>query len=147
LRENCFAVISRRGGKEAGPVHIVKPRAYLASALLLLMLAPRIAAAQEFRVQILSAPHRTDLAGCATGKRVQRSTIITVGLDAYVEGVLAGEAAILRNHAALQTMAILARTWALRYRGRYHAQGFDFCSLTHCQVFRLPRGPHGRYPP
>ncbi|HXH49479.1 MAG TPA: SpoIID/LytB domain-containing protein, partial [Terriglobia bacterium] len=64
-----------------------------------------------------------------------------------VEGVLAGEAGIFRNHAALQAMAILARTWALRYVGRHRAQGFDFCSLTHCQVFRLPRSPRKRYSP
>ena len=36
-------------------------------------------------------------------------------------------------------MAILARTWALRWQGRHRGQGFDFCSLTHCQVFRLPQ--------
>jgi stage II sporulation protein D len=33
-------------------------------------------------------------------------------------------------------MAILARTWAIRWRGRHQAEGFDFCSLTHCQAFR-----------
>jgi stage II sporulation protein D len=42
-------------------------------------------------------------------------------------------------------MAVLARTWALRYRGRHRTEGYDFCSLTHCQVFRLPGGPERRY--
>ena len=61
-----------------------------------------------------------------------------VDLDSYVSGVLRGEAAVLRSPAARQAMAILARTWAERRRGRHAGQGFDFCSLTHCQVFRLP---------
>lgn len=60
-----------------------------------------------------------------------------VGLEFYVSGVLSGEAATLQSSAARSAMAILAQTWALRWQGRHHAQGFDFCSLTHCQVFRL----------
>jgi stage II sporulation protein D len=70
-----------------------------------------------------------------------RLQIITkVDLESYVSGVLRGEASVLHAPAARQAMAILARTWALRWRGRHSAVGFDFCSLTHCQVFRLPQG-------
>jgi stage II sporulation protein D len=65
--------------------------------------------------------------------------IVKVDLDSYVSGVLGGEASTLKAPAARAAMAILARTWALRWQGRHRAQGFDFCSLTHCQVFRLPR--------
>jgi len=64
--------------------------------------------------------------------------IATVDLETYVEGVLAGEVAILKAPPALEAMAVVARTWALGARGRHRADGFDFCSLTHCQVFRLP---------
>jgi len=64
--------------------------------------------------------------------------ITDVDLESYISGVLSGEAATLQTHAARAAMAILARTWALRWQGRHHAQGFDFCSLTHCQAFRLP---------
>jgi stage II sporulation protein D len=64
-----------------------------------------------------------------------------VDLETYVAGVLTGEASTLRSPAALAAMAVVARTWALRSRGRHRAQGFDFCSLTHCQVFRLPSEP------
>ncbi len=64
--------------------------------------------------------------------------VAPVDLETYVQGVLAGEAATLKSSPALRAMAILARTWALRSRGRHRAQGFDFCSLTHCQFFRLP---------
>jgi stage II sporulation protein D len=66
----------------------------------------------------------------------QLQIITRVGLESYVTGVLAGEASVLRSSGARQAMAILARTWALRWRGRHGKQGFDFCTLTHCQVFR-----------
>ena len=64
--------------------------------------------------------------------------ITQVDLESYVSGVLRGEASIIQASAARRAMAILARTWALRSHGRHHADGFDFCSLTHCQVFRFP---------
>jgi stage II sporulation protein D len=67
--------------------------------------------------------------------------VAAVDLEMYVAGVLAGEAATLKSPPALRAMAVLARTWALRSRGRHRAQGFDFCSLTHCQFFRLPSEP------
>jgi stage II sporulation protein D len=62
--------------------------------------------------------------------------VLPTDLESYVAGVVAGEAAIFRAPAAREAMAILARTWALRRRGRHQAEGFDFCTLTHCQVFR-----------
>ncbi len=67
--------------------------------------------------------------------------VLPTDLESYVAGVLAGEAAILRSPAAREAMAILARTWAIRWRGRHQAEGFDFCSLTHCQAFRPPVVP------
>jgi stage II sporulation protein D len=57
-------------------------------------------------------------------------------LEDYVAGVLAGEAATYKTPQALRAMAIAARTYAVRFRGRHSAEGFDFCSLTHCQSFK-----------
>lgn len=57
-------------------------------------------------------------------------------LEDYVAGVLAGEAATYGQPQALRAMAIAARTYAVRFRGRHGAEGFDFCSLTHCQNFK-----------
>ncbi len=57
-------------------------------------------------------------------------------LDDYVAGILAGEAATYRTPQALRAMAIAARTYAIRFRGRHSADGYDFCSLTHCQSFK-----------
>ncbi len=68
--------------------------------------------------------------------RPGRLTVIhAVGLEEYVAGVLAGEAGEIRHPESLKAMAVAARTFALRSRGRHAAAGFDFCSLTHCQVY------------
>lgn len=67
--------------------------------------------------------------------------IRTVPLDDYVRDVVVNEIAVGRQDAALarpvyETQAILARTYAVRVRGRHGAEGFDLCSTTHCQVYR-----------
>ena len=47
-----------------------------------------------------------------------------------------GEAAIRSAPAALEALAITARTFALANLRRHGAHGFDLCELTHCQVTR-----------
>jgi len=54
-------------------------------------------------------------------------------LEKYVAAVLAGESSVFRSGEALRAMAIAARTYAIRLRGRHANEGFDFCSTTHCQ--------------
>jgi stage II sporulation protein D len=108
----------------------------------LLALTPCLYSAQVFRVQI-SSPANTQ--ANRAGSRNPRPITVAVDLDEYVEGVLAGEASTLRSPQALNAMAVIVRTWALRYRGRHHAQGFDFCTLTHCQVFRRAQDSSGGY--
>ncbi len=58
-------------------------------------------------------------------------------LEDYVAGVLAGESSVFRSDEALKAMAVAARTYAFRHRGRHQAEGFDFCDTTHCQDLRL----------
>ena len=98
-------------------------------------LAPTFAKVNEPPQTFLMRNARVTLTN--TGLQV----ITRVDLESYVSGVLRGEASVLQAPAARQAMAILARTWALRWQGRHRGQGFDFCSLTHCQVFRLPQDP------
>ncbi len=57
-------------------------------------------------------------------------------LDDYIAQVLAGEAVASSAPAALDALAITARTFALANRRRHGADGFDLCDLTHCQVVR-----------
>lgn len=68
----------------------------------------------------------------------RNSQIKTLSLDDYIVGVLAAEASIETESEALKAQAITSRTYALRNRGRHAAEGFDYCSTTHCQHFILP---------
>ncbi len=100
----------------------------------------RLLASSSFPFQLEAAP------GESRGVRVAEIfaggegvlAVVSIGLETYVSGVLAGEGATLNSPAAREAMAVVARTWAVRSRGRHRARGFDFCSLTHCQFFRLP---------
>jgi len=67
-----------------------------------------------------------------------------VELEGYVAGVLAGEAGDLAQPEALKAMAVAARSFAIRSRGRHAAEGFDLCSLTHCQVY-ASQAPQERF--
>ena len=57
-------------------------------------------------------------------------------LEDYVAAVIGGEAGNMRSTEALKAMAVVARTYALHFRGRHAAQGFDLCDSTHCQIMR-----------
>lgn len=71
----------------------------------------------------------------AAGGRLQLT--LTIAEEDYVARVLAAEASNFQSIEALKAMAVAVRTYAVRFRGRHHAQGFDFCDLTHCQALRL----------
>lgn len=62
----------------------------------------------------------------------------TMTLEEYVPQVVAGEAVTASPPAALEALAITARTFALANRARHSHEGFDLCTLTHCQVLRRP---------
>jgi stage II sporulation protein D len=64
------------------------------------------------------------------------SIVTTLPLEAYVAGVLIGEALPDSPPAAMEALAIAIRTYALANRGRHHAEGFDLCNETHCQLLR-----------
>ncbi len=59
--------------------------------------------------------------------------IVELPLERYVAAVLAGESSVFQSQEALKAMAVAARTYAVRMRGRHSAEGFDLCSTTHCQ--------------
>jgi len=63
----------------------------------------------------------------------QGSATLELPLERYVAAVLAGESAVFRSDEAMKAMAVGVRTFAIRNRGRHAAEGFDFCSSTHCQ--------------
>jgi stage II sporulation protein D len=64
--------------------------------------------------------------------------VLAYDLEEYVAHVLAGEAAAKSPAPALDALAIAVRTFATANRGRHASEGFDLCTLTHCQVLREP---------
>jgi len=71
--------------------------------------------------------------GEADGRRYRTGTI---DLEEYVARAVAGEAAPGTPAAALEALAITARTYAVANLGRHADGGFDLCDLTHCQSLR-----------
>ena len=55
-------------------------------------------------------------------------------IEEYVSRVVAGEMGGRAAPAALEAMAITARTFLEANRGRHEGEGFDVCDLSHCQV-------------
>jgi stage II sporulation protein D len=64
--------------------------------------------------------------------------IVDMPLERYVVAALAGESGGFQSDEALKAMAVAARTYAVRMRGRHAAEGYDLCDTTHCQ--RLDMG-------
>jgi len=58
-----------------------------------------------------------------------------ISLEDYVAGVVATEGSTEDQPEALKALAVAARTYALRNLGRHARDGYDFCTLTHCQRF------------
>ncbi|MGO9642918.1 MAG: SpoIID/LytB domain-containing protein [Candidatus Acidiferrales bacterium] len=60
--------------------------------------------------------------------------VATLPLEDYVAMVLTAESGDLAGDEAMKAMAVSVRSYAVRFRGRHAAEGFDFCDNTHCQV-------------
>jgi len=66
--------------------------------------------------------------------------IVTMPLEDYVAGVMAGEAGSMKSPEALKALSIAIRTYAVKFRGRHKDDGYDFCNTTHCQNYRAAAG-------
>ena len=64
-------------------------------------------------------------------------------VEAYVASVVAGEMGGQAAPAALEAMAITARTFLAANRRRHAREGFDVCDLSHCQVLRAASAASG----
>ena len=90
-----------------------------------------LGAAQLARQALLHQLGRADEFAVMTQAGLQ-----TLPLEEYVLGVLGGEASDLHSAEAQKAMAVAARTFAVKLRGRHAEDGYDFCANTHCQSFR-----------
>ncbi|MGB7284719.1 MAG: SpoIID/LytB domain-containing protein [Candidatus Acidiferrum sp.] len=59
---------------------------------------------------------------------------VTMPLEEYVAAVLMAESGGFENVESQKAMAVVARTYAMRFMGQHAKEGFDFCDTTHCQV-------------
>ena len=62
-------------------------------------------------------------------------TVNTVGIDAYVAGVLGREMPSYWPAAALRAQAVAARTYAAFERAAHSSSAWDLCDTTQCQVY------------
>ena len=60
-----------------------------------------------------------------------------LSMEDYVLGVMRAEGTMEAEPEALKALAVAVRTFAVRNRGRHAKDGYDFCSTTHCQRFRV----------
>jgi SpoIID/LytB domain protein len=59
-----------------------------------------------------------------------------IPLEDYVLGVLTTEGSTDNELESLKAQAIAMRTYAMKTLGRHGADGYDFCTTTHCQRFK-----------
>jgi stage II sporulation protein D len=72
-------------------------------------------------------------------RSVRENLTREMSLEEYLVGVVASEASIESELDALKAQAIVSRTYALKNPGRHAKEGYDFCSLTHCQQYLPPK--------
>ena len=59
----------------------------------------------------------------------------TMSIEDYVRGVVAAEGSMEHEAEALKALAVASRTFVIKNLGRHSADGYDFCTTTHCQRF------------
>ena len=80
------------------------------------------------------APRRDATVRVGIARRDGGYDITTMAAEEYVSRVVAGEMGGGAGPAALEAMAITARTFLHASRGRHTGEGFEVCDLSHCQV-------------
>ncbi len=75
---------------------------------------------------------------------VRENKTVAINLEDYLRGVLAAEASVETEMEALKTQAVVSRTFALKNLKRHEKDGYDFCSLTHCQRYASQLVEHNK---
>lgn len=70
-------------------------------------------------------------------ERERLALLLSVPLEDYVAAALAGESGSFEQVESMKAMAVAVRTYAIRFRPRHAADGFDFCDSTHCQTLNF----------
>ena len=95
-----------------------------------------IQSAVESQDNAISASPRPPISVSAIRVHLVRENITReLTLEDYVLGVMRAEGTMESEPEALKALAIAIRTYAVKNAGRHAKDGFDFCSMTHCQRF------------
>jgi stage II sporulation protein D len=90
----------------------------------------------HYELRPLSGPALSGSYPVHAEKREGRVLVtVTMPLEEYVAAVLMAESGDFENVESQKAMAVVARTYAMRFLGQHEKEGFDFCDTTHCQVF------------
>jgi stage II sporulation protein D len=65
----------------------------------------------------------------------REKAVRAMSVEDYVRGVVAAEGSTEKEPEALKALAIASRTYVLKNSGRHAADGYDFCTTTHCQRY------------
>lgn len=72
----------------------------------------------------------------------RENAVRSMPVEDYVRGVVAAEGSTEAEPEALKALAIASRTFIYKNLGRHAADGYDFCTTTHCQRY-LPATADG----
>jgi len=90
---------------------------------------------------ISSSPRLPDSVSTIRVHLVHDNVTAELSLEDYVLGVMQAEGTMETEPEALKALAVAVRTFAVKNRGRHAKDGYDFCSTTHCQRFKVSRNP------
>jgi SpoIID/LytB domain protein len=85
------------------------------------------------KLQIRYNPHNNSLV-----------PINILNVEEYLLGVISSEMPVQFPDEALRAQAVLARTYALKLKGKHKHYGYDLCDMQNCQVYGGVRAEHSR---
>ncbi|MES2799221.1 MAG: SpoIID/LytB domain-containing protein [Bacteroidota bacterium] len=65
----------------------------------------------------------------------QLNIVNTVDINNYLSGVVESEGGGGQSKEYYKVQAVMSRTYALKYKSKHAAEGFDLCDRTHCQAY------------
>jgi stage II sporulation protein D len=98
--------------------------------------SPSLPSSESLRLPVTSWPRLPVSAAAVRVHLVRENITRELSLEDYVLRVVAAEGSTETEPEALKALAIASRTYALKNIGRHSADGYDFCTTTHCQRFR-----------
>ncbi len=99
---------------------------------------PELLATKESQTPVTVPPKPSSDSQRSSTVRVyvaRENAVRTMSVEDYVRGVVAAEGSTEEEPEALKALAIASRTYVLKNLGRHAADGYDFCTTTHCQRY------------